>query len=225
MIIFKHALQRNISQPINLLLILILPIALIFIPPIGDGYPNGLYLYGMLSLFTGFLLCKPIVEERINKIILRISASPIDYINYLFSHLLAYALILAVQDIIFIIGFALYWNDIAINYALVFSLHFAFNIMAVAFCFFWNSLFKSYNLAFGIFSGVGSVLCLISGISMPLRVIPETIQNITIFLPTYWLPYGLDSLYEGNIKIVIISLFVLSLYSIIFLLIGSIRRY
>ncbi|WP_312812696.1 ABC transporter permease [Sedimentibacter sp.] len=225
MIIFKHALRRTISQPINLLIILILPIGLIFIPPTGYGYPTGLYLYGMLSLFTGFLLCKPIVEERMNKIILRISAAPIDYINYLFSHLLAYVLIFAVQSIIFIIGIAVYWNDIAINYALVFSLHFTFNIMAVAFCFFWNSLFKSYNLSFGIFSGVGSILCLISGISMPLRIIPEAIRNIAILLPTYWLPYGLDSLYEGNIKIVTISLFVLLLYSIIFLLIGSRRRY
>src|SRR5690554_3372092 len=102
MIIFKHALKRSFNQPLSILITLILPIAIIFIPSLGNGYPNGLYLYGMLSLFSAFILSKPIVEERLSGIIIRISATPTKYISYLSSHLLAYLSILVVQNIIFI---------------------------------------------------------------------------------------------------------------------------
>jgi ABC-2 type transport system permease protein len=225
MIIFKHALKRCFAQPITILIILILPLALIFIPKQSSTYPNGLYLYGMISLFSAFLLCKPIVEERINKIMIRISSAPTDYITYLSSHLLAYMLILIVQSIIFLLGIHFYWQDNGINYLFVFSLYFIFNIMAITFCLFWNSLFKSYSLAFGLFSGAASVMCLVSGISMPLRLIPEGIRKFTLVLPTYWLPYGLDSLYSGNINYVLISHGILLVYSGVFLLIGCRRRY
>lgn len=225
MIIFKHAIKQSFTQPINLLIILILPVAIIFIPPLGNDYPNGLYLYGMLSLFSAFLLCKPIIEERISKIIIRILATPTKYIAYLSSHLLAYLLILTIQNIIFMLGIHLYWKDIVIDYALIFSLYFIFNIMTIAFCLCWNSLFKSYNLAFGLFSGAASIMCLISGISMPLQLLPDGIRSFTSILPTYWLPYGLNALYNDKINYVLISHAVLLVYSGILLLLGSKRRY
>jgi ABC-2 type transport system permease protein len=225
MIIFKHALNVSFAQPINLLIIIILPIAIIFIPPNASNYPFGLYLYGYLSLFSAFLLCKPIVEERNNKIAVRISATPISYLSYLSSHLLAYLLILSIQSMIFVLGSSLYWNGIAINYVLVYSLYFVYNIMAIAFCLCWNSLFKTYNIAFALFSGGASLLCLVSGISIPLSVIPEDIRRFTIFLPTYWLPYGLNALSNGIMNYIIISHIILFVYAGILLLIGSRRRF
>ncbi len=225
MIIFKHALKRSFNQPLSILITLILPIAIIFIPSLGNGYPNGLYLYGMLSLFSAFILSKPIVEERLSGIIIRISATPTKYISYLGSHLLAYLSILVVQNIIFILGIYIYWSDIDINYGFILSLNFAYSIMAIAFSLCWNSLFRSYNLSFGLFSGIASVMCLFSGISMPLKFIPKNIEKFIIVLPTYWLPYGLNSLHDGKINSVLIAHLVLLVYSGILLLIGSKRRY
>ncbi|HHX23978.1 MAG TPA: ABC transporter permease [Thermoanaerobacterales bacterium] len=225
MIIFKHALKRSFNQPLSILITLILPIAIIFIPSLGNGYPNGLYLYGMLSLFSAFILSKPIVEERLSGIIIRISATPTKYISYLSSHLLAYLSILVVQNIIFILGIYIYWSDIDINYGFILSLNFAYSIMAIAFSLCWNSLFRSYNLSFGLFSGIASVMCLFSGISMPLKFIPKNIEKFIIVLPTYWLPYGLNSLHDGKINSVLIAHLVLLVYSGILLLIGSKRRY
>jgi len=225
MIIFKHALKRSFNQPLSILITLILPIALIFIPDLNNGYPNGLYLYGMLSLFSAFILSKPIVEERLSGIIIRISATPTKYISYLSSHLLAYLSILVVQNIIFILGIYIYWSEIDINYGFILSLNFAYSIMAIAFSLCWNSLFRSYNLSFGLFSGVASVMSLFSGISMPLRFIPENIEKFIIVLPTYWLPYGLSSLHDGKIKSVLIAHLILLVYSGILLLAGSKRRF
>lgn len=223
-IIFKHALKRCLAQPVNVLVVLVLPLSLIFIPGPDTDYPFGLYLYGLLGLFSAFLLCKPLVEERINKVSVRILATPVDNTVYLGSHLLAYVLILVLQSTIFLVGVHLRWMSLGINVFWVGTLYLAYNMMAIAFCLFWNSLFKVYNLAFGVFSGVASFMCLVSGISMTLSAIPEEIRRFTIILPTYWLPNGLQSLYNGDIKNVLVSVAVLLLYAGLFFMISGRRR-
>lgn len=225
MIIFKHAFKRSLSQRASIVAIFLLPIAFVFIPAFGNSYPNGLYLNGMTIFFTSFLLCRPLVEERLNKISVRISAAPIQYMSYLASHLLAYTVILINQNLIFLLVFRLRWPDLAINYFSILMLYFLFDLLALTFCLFWNSLFKSYTLSFGLFSGVGSIMCLVTGISIPLKMIPENFQNLVLVLPTYWLPYGIDSLYAKNIEYTILSGCILLVYSGIFFLIGSKRRY
>ena len=152
MIIFKHALKRSLAQPISILITLILPIGIIFVPPLSKSYPNGIYLYGLLCLFSAFILSKPIVEERLNKITIRISSTPTKYISYLGSHLMAYTSILVVQNIIFMLGIYLYWKDLNINYGLIFTLTSAYSLMVIALSLCWNSLFRSYSVSFGLFS-------------------------------------------------------------------------
>lgn len=225
MTLFKHALKRSFAQPINIIVIFILPIAALLIPAQGRGFPNGLFIYGMINLFSAFLLCRPIIEDRANEIIVRISSAPTSYMAYLGSHLLAYILILTLQNIIFTSAVYLYWGDAVFGHGFIFSLYFAFSIMTVALCLCWNSLFRAYNLSFGLFSGAGPVMCLISGISIPLQVFPDNIRNFILILPTYWLPSGLDALYNGKLNSVLISHIVLLVYAGILLLIGSKRRY
>ncbi|NLZ82284.1 MAG: ABC transporter permease [Clostridiales bacterium] len=225
MIIFNHALKRILAQPLNIFVIMIMPLPLIFIPSSDNIYPNGFYMYGLLSLFSAFLLCRSIVKERSNKIVQRISAAPISYASYLSGHLLAYVLILTVQAILFTLGLKLYYSDMNINFNMIFILFFTFNIMTISFCLFWNSLFRSYILSYSLFSGVASLMALASGITMPLAFLPNSIRNFSMFLPTYWLPYGLEVLYNNNTSYVLLSLIILLIYSGVFLLIGSRRRF
>lgn|SRR5690554_269767 len=225
MTIFKHALKRSFSQSINIIVIFILPLVSIFIPGEGETFPNGMSLYGMINLFSAFLLCKSITEDRTNNITLRIFSSPIKFITYFSSYLLAYTIILTIQNIIFVIGIFIYWDDAVFNYGLIFLLYLFYSFMTISFSLFWNSLFKSYNLSFALFSGFGSVMCLLSGISIPIQLIPDKLKNIIQILPTYWLPSGLDAIYNGKMDSVLLSFTILIIFSGIFLLIGSRRRY
>lgn len=225
MIIFKHALKRSLAQPLNIFVIMILPLAIIFIPSSDNIYPNAFYMYGLLSLFSAFLLCRSIVEERVNKIVQRISSAPISYGSYLNGHLLAYILILTAQAALFTLGLRLFYHDMNINFNIVFLLFFTFNIMTISFCLFWNSLFRSHILSYSLYSGVASLMALTSGITMPLAFIPDNIKRFSMILPTYWLPYGLEVLYNKNTTYVWLSLIILLIYSGVFLLIGSRRRF
>ncbi len=225
MTLFKHVLKRSFAQPINILVIFILPLVVLFIPAEGGGFPNGLSIYGLINLFSAFLLSRPIIEDRSSRIIIRISSTPISYFYYLGSHLLAFLLILTVQNIVFTLGIYLYWGEVVFNYGLIFILYFLFSIMTIAFSLCWNSLFKSYNISFALFSGLGSLMCLISGVTIPLQIYPESIRNKIMVLPTYWLPSGLEAVYNDKIIGVLMAYVVLLVYSGVLLLLGSKRRY
>ncbi|HLV10533.1 MAG TPA: ABC transporter permease [Halanaerobiales bacterium] len=225
MTLFKHALKLSFSQPVNILVIFILPLAALFIPAEGDSFPHGLSIYGMINLFSAFLLARLIIEDRSSKIIIRVLSTPISYFDYLKSYLLGFLLILTVQNIIFTLGVYFYWGEVVFNHGLIFILYFLFSIMTIALSLCWNSFFRSYNISFALFSGVGSVMCLISGISIPLQIYSNSIRNKIMILPTYWLPSGLEAVYNGKIASVIISYIVLLVYSGVLLLLGSKRRY
>jgi ABC-2 type transport system permease protein len=222
--LYTFALKEDCRQPLNIVLIALLPMVLLIIPAHPQSFPFGLNLYGMLLLYSAFLLTRPVVEDRMKGIVVRIAASPISHLKYLNSHLLAYLTLIGAQILIFMIGVLVVHKENVHGYGNIVLLYVSYSIMAIAFALAWNTLFRSFNLSFGIFSGFGSVMCLVSGVSLPPFLIPEILTGYTKFLPTYWLPHGLDAIYHGNTSGILISHVVLWAYAIIFLLVGSKRR-
>lgn len=226
MTLFKHAFRRSFKEPINIIILFLLPIGFIFIPKNNaNTFPFGIYIYGYAIFFSAFLLCKPIIEDRTNKTIIRISATPTTYLNYLTSHLFAYVLILLIQNIIFLLGVYIYWNDAVNNYGLLLFIYFIFNLFSISFSLFWNIFFKNYQISMGLFSGASSIMCLLGGLTIPIHLFPEKMRNILPVLPTYWLSYGLNQLYSNMIQNYLYAVLILFIFSAIFLLIGSKRRF
>lgn len=224
MTVFSLALKENLRQRVNLILILALPFPLLLIPANDYSFPFGVNLYGMLMFYTAFLLARPIAEDRMKGRIMRIAASPIGIHRYLVGHLSAYFTLLGLQIALFVAGSALVHRLEPRVYLLLGPLYLSFAVMGVAFSVAWNSLFRSYNLSFGLFAGLGSLMCLVSGVSMPLAIIPTGIQRYTMFLPTYWLPYGIDALRAQRYPELLLSHAILWAYAATFILAGTKRR-
>lgn len=222
--IFRLALRENTRHRVNLVLVCLIPFPLLLIPANETGFPFGLNLYGLLVFYTAFLLARPIAEDRMKGMILRITASPISTFRYLGSHLAAYFLLLGVQVLLFLAGSALVHQLEGPVYLNLLLLYLSFAVMSTAFAVAWNSLFRSFNLSFGLFAGIGSLMCLVSGISMPLSVIPRSIQRFTMFLPTYWLPYGIDALQTVRYPDLMLAHAILLGYAVVFLLAGTRRK-
>lgn len=222
--LYLFAIKEDIRQPLNIILIILLPIPVLFIPGHPNSYPFGLSLYGMIIIFSSFLLSRPVVEDRMKGIILRIAASPISTLRYLSSHLLGYLSLLAIQISILLLGSLVIHGDAVTGRLALFSLYLTFGIMCLSLTLAWNVLFKSYNISFGLFSGLASIMCLFSGVSLPLFLLPSSLIRYIMFLPTYWLPYGLDAWFNGNTPAFIQAHAILLVYACIFLLIGSKRR-
>ncbi|MHC1691493.1 MAG: ABC transporter permease [Sphaerochaetaceae bacterium] len=225
MTIFLFALQQNLKQRIALLLLFVLPLPLLFIPSVTGSLPMGFSLFGLLNLYTAFLMCRPVVEDRMQKIVVRIAASPVSHGYYLASHLLASLLLLSVQCLIFVIASIIFFGPGRTNYLVLFLLYFSYSAMVISLSLAWNSMFHSYNTSFALFSGIGSIMCLVSGLSFPLSLLPQPVQTIVRILPTYYLAHGLAMLDRQSGSGILQSAVVLWIFAGIFLLIGSKRRF
>lgn len=224
MIIFSYALKESLKTPINLLMIFLIPLAVLFIPANAYSFPQGIYLVGMAILYSGFLVSRPMVEDRMRGIITRIYASPVKQVHYLISHLAAYFLLLMAQSLVFILGAWIRHGTNVFHHGWIYLLYLSFGLMCLALTLTFTSFFKNFGLAFGIFSGLGSLMSLLGGVSIPLHMMPEEILPFIRILPTYWLPFGLDALYEGVFIEYFLAHVILWVYTGIFIAIGSRRR-
>ncbi len=222
--IYLFALREDLRNPLYVILVFLLPIPVLFIPAHPHSFPFGLTLYGMMLFFSAFLLSRPIVEDRMHKIVIRIAASPVSTLQYLASHLLAYATLLIVQIIVFLIGSLILHGGLVWGRLGFFALYISFSIMCIAFTLAWNMLFRSFTISFAVFSSMAPMMCLFSGISIPLFLLPTPIIRYIMFLPTYWLPHGIEALYQGDVGEIVQSHIILLAYAVVFLLLGSKRR-
>lgn len=225
MTIFLFALQQNLKQRISLLLLLVLPLILLSIPSMNGSLPMGFSLFGLLNLYTAFLMSRPVVEDRMQKIVVRIAASPVSHGFYLASHLLASLLLLSVQCLIFVIAALIFYGPDRTNYLILFLLYFSYSAMVLSLALAWNSMFRSYTTSFALFSGIGSIMCLVSGLSFPLSLLPQSVQTMVRILPTYYLAQALAMLDAQSGSGILLSAVVLWIFAGIFLLIGSKRRF
>lgn len=225
MTIFLFALKQNLKQRISLLLLLGFPFVLLFIPSTTGTLPMGFSLFGLLNFYSAFLLCRPVVEDRMQKIVVRIAASPVSHFFYLASHLLSSLLLLSIQCLFFVVISLIYFGIDRTNYLILFLLYFSYSAMALSFALAWNSMFHSYNTSFALFSAFGSLMCLVSGLSFPLSLLPQSIRTMVRILPTYYLAQALAMLDKQSGSGILLSAVVLWIFAGIFLLIGSKRRF
>ncbi len=224
MIFFEHALKRSFKQKFMITTIMLIPISLVFLPQAAGELPLGFTMYGLFILFTAFLLTKQIIDDRIQKTVVRIAASPIDHKQYLSGHLLAYLSILIVQNSLFVIVALFTWSSIEISVPLMLLTYIMFSVLSIAFSLFWHMFFKSYATSVAVFSVIANILAVLGGLMFPLSVLPETLKTIGVIIPTYWFSSGLDALYQGEPSQAIIALFIILGFAIIFIGIGSRRR-
>ncbi|MGH0052710.1 MAG: ABC transporter permease, partial [Sphaerochaetaceae bacterium] len=157
-------------------------------------------------------------------VLVRIASSPISHAKYLSSHLAAGTVLLVVQSLVLIIASLFVYGIDKTNYFFLFLLYSAYSVMTLSFSLAWNTMFRSYTTSFALFSGVGSIFCLISGLTFPLRFLPTAMQRMVRILPPYWLAHGLEALYHQERASLWLSLVILLIFAGIFLLIGSRRR-
>ncbi len=76
MIIFRFALKRGLGNPFITALMTLVPAGVVFLPRApGSSLPVGFHVYGILLMFTAFLMIRFIVEDRESGVFLRIGAS------------------------------------------------------------------------------------------------------------------------------------------------------
>lgn len=225
--VFKLSLLRISKQKVTVLLITLFPLVVLLIPQAeGLNYPIVSYgIFGLVLLFSAFLLSKQIIEDRQFKTIKRIAASPISHRDYLLGHLSAYFLVVMFQIIAFsLLGF-IRWGGEFNFYALSFIALTLFGIVSISFSLFWHTFFKTYATSIAIFSIASNIMALLGGLTYPLMFMPDSIKRYSIVLPTYWYAYAIEQITLSESLNVFFALLIMLGFAIIFVTIGSIRRF
>ncbi len=224
-VFFEHALRRTLQQRLLVFGMIIFPVALALAPhPDSAVPPIGFALYGLIILFSGFLLTKQTIHDRTFGTLTRIAAAPVSHAQYLSGHLLAYLSVLAFQNIIFVLIAMALWSSLDISFAVLFLVYLVFSALSVTFSLFWHMLFRSYATSIAFFSVIINMVAIIGGLIIPIMYMPERVKDIAVILPTYWFSYALQATYDSDFVSVSLGLLIVAGFAILFLVIGSRRR-
>lgn len=226
MVVYSLALKRAIKQKITLVMVMLFPIIIILIPPFPYNIiPFSFTIYGLVIMFTAFILTKQVLDDRAQKTIVRIAASPLNHYAYVGGHVSAYMSILFAQ-ILFFMGLAVFRYSFSPQFFLVSSLiYIVFALMSIAFSLFWHLFFKSYATSIAVYSVVANIMALAGGLTVPLEMFPERVKDVVVVLPTYWFAYSLDASYNGVYTNIGYTLAILVAFTIGFFAIGSKRSF
>ena len=224
--VFELSLKRILKQRLTIILMMVFPIIVVLIPQSGGEIPIiGYGLFGLILLFSAFLLTKQVIEDRQYKTIVRIAAAPITHRDYLVGHLAAYMMVLSIQVLAFWVITQIAWAGSFTFHVWALLLLVMFALLSLSFSLFWHTFFKTYATSIAVYSIAANLMALVGGMSYPLEYMPDDLRRVAVVLPTYWYAYGFELIGEARYFTALISLCILGAFAIIFLTIGSRRRF
>ena len=226
MTILRFALRRSFRNPLNILLLCILPVGLVFVPVVpGTILPLGFHLYGQVILYAAFLMVRSTVEDRVSGVLTRVGVAPVSHFTYLWETLLAYGLLLVAQNAVVVsLGVARYGASLR-EPLLQFAAFACFSLTSIAFSLAGCSLFSRRDIAYAIVTTVIGLLSLLGGFYAPVELMPEALQKAAMVTPPYWLIKALSVLQRGDPPPkFVLSLAIMLLFTTAFLVVGSRRR-
>ncbi len=225
MTVFIFVFKRFFRKKSNLFLLLVLPIASVFLPT-GEWLPIpiGFQYYGLLLLFIASKLCGIIMEDRTNKVLLRLGVAPITHFQYLLQNLLAYSLIMTIVNIVVIITGIIVHGENLVGPFWLLLIYTFFTMTAISFSLAWYSLFRDKEAAFSVLGGFIILLGMLGGILWPVFIMPELFQRLAMLLPTYWFAEAVMIVsFGGSLNDLALTFVMMLLFAVAFLLLGSRR--
>jgi len=224
--IFIFALKRFFRKKSNIITLIFFTLATILLPTQEYvALPLGFQYYGALQMMLATRLVAIILEDRVKGTQLRIGVAPITEFQYLFQNLLAYSMLLILQNVVVTIGGIVVHGSNIVNPLMLFVLYTCFSLTSVAFVLAWYSLFRSKEIASLILTNLILFMAMLGGIFWPVSIMPSTLQRIAMLLPTYWLTKGIEVITIGqNLGDITLPLTIILMFTLGFLFLGSKRR-
>lgn len=226
MTIFLFTLKRALRNPVNILLLVVLPAGLAFVPVVpGSVLPLGFHLYGQVILFAAFLMVRSVVEDRISGTLARIAVAPVSWFRYLGETLVAYGLLMVLQNALFVgLGVARHGGGLG-KPLLSFAAFASFSLTSIAFSLAGFSLFGRREIAYATIPTVITLLSLLGGFYAPVEMMPAMLRKAAMVTPPYWLVEAQSVLARGETPgRFVLSVAIMLLFAMAFLVVGSRRR-
>ena len=227
MTIFNYALLRGIRSPLSMIVNCLVPLVIILIRPMWtDGSNVGFGLMAFPVMSGAFLMSQSILTDKLDGAIIRILAAPMTMRRYLAENLLSCTLPLMVQmALVSLLGFILYDWTLTLSFGF-FLCYTMLTLATVGMSFAWSCLFKDKDNSNVGFIFVIMFMAILSGVALPLEILPGVLQYVGVVFPVYWAMQGLNSVLEtGAISAEFwLAMAAMLLFTVAFLLYGGKRR-
>jgi ABC-2 type transport system permease protein len=227
MTIFRFAIKRSFRRIPTLIALCVVPALMIFVGPLWAGTDaDGPTVYGIVVLYTAYLIVRTVMTDRVGGTIVRIYSAPVTPLGYLSENLLAAMVLVSAQIVIMIAAGTLLYRWSLMSALTLWVCYTVFGACAVGFSLAWVSLFRSRDLSDAVFSIVVSFMTILGGIFMPLAILPGVFEKIGMLFPVYWFTNAVMRV-QGNAEAQYgywVSLAVLAIYTGVFLVFGGTRR-
>ncbi|MCY6483434.1 ABC transporter permease [Clostridium aestuarii] len=183
----------------------------------------GFLVFNMMML--GVNIIPIILKDKKTKVYYRIFTGPIKARSYTLQNLLSFLVVLIIQ-IAIIFGFMIKVFNMkfpsVINMFLLFVI---FSIFVAAFALFICDNSKDMRRASIISTLTVTPMAMLGGCFWPRGIMPQTLQNISKFIPVTWMLSAANKLmYNESLYSVLQEILVLFLFTIIFMLLVSWRK-
>ena len=229
MIITKYTLIRFLKKPVSFTLACVVPLILMFIPVIwqGEGWQMGFALLTFVVMGSGFITSKVILTDRLDGVVTRIMTAPVSRFRYLSESLVATTIPIIIQLVLVSLAgiILLNWD---INATVYIFICYTFLAMAsVALSFAWYNYMKSHDSSTGGLSFMITLMAMVSGMFMPLEIMPGILEWVGAIFPVYWGVMALqDIVYYGVVTTdYLIGVGVMILFTLLFLIIGGSKKH
>ena len=226
MTVLTFALKRSFRNPFNILLLTVLPVGLAFVPVVpGSVLPLGFHLYGQVIMYAAFLMVRTTMEDRVSGVLTRIGVAPVSHFRYLWETLLAYGLLLVVQNAVFAGLAVIVLGGILKTPLRQFAAFACFSLTSIAFSLAGCSLFGRREIAYASIPTAITLLSLLGGFYAPVEIMPAALRRAAMVTPPYWLINALGVLRGGEPPArFVLSVAIMLLFAMAFLVLGSRRR-
>lgn len=196
-----------------------------------NSKPRGITLAGMgflvmSMLFFSSFTANMILEDRKNRILYRVLASPIEVKGYMLENLLSFLCVSQIQIAAVFIMMRVIFNmnlgPSLLNLYIVLSV---FSLVCVSFGVALTSLGKDSRQASIMASFLITPMAMLGGSFWPREIMPEFLQKVGYFVPVTWVLKGAEKvLFGGTLLDAKIELLILFLFAVIFFLLGTWRK-
>jgi ABC-2 type transport system permease protein len=171
-------------------------------------------------------MARGIQSDKIDGTVIRILAGPVTMRGYLVQNFFASMLpMLGVSTALGILGMIIHgWGlEKVIGLVLIYSFLAA---TSIGLSFTWSCIFKNAESATLVFTMMMMLVVFISGMMLPLSIIPDAIQYVGALFPAQWAVRAIEALNEYGLGAgtVWLSLLAMSMFAIAYLLYGGKRR-
>lgn len=197
---------------------------------LNDLYKDYLNSNIFIGFIISFILLKGLKHsyrvfiEKEDFIYNRIFMAPVKTYEYYVADILSGVIDVTLQILLTILGINLIKVNIGVSNLNLFIILFFVGLVSLSLCICLRTFTKNRNELSNIYNFIHITLIMISGLFIPSEMLPDIVNKISYFTPTKWAGESISTIQQGgSLQDIGLNILVLSLFTLVFLLIGIYR--